>query len=75
MPEDEIWKISKYCAKMIFICSLIFIFLLEIYYSYGVKYPVPVHSASSHPLDTKKIPVRNLEVLEKSTATLMKKTE
>ena len=27
MPEDEIWKISKYCAKMIFICSLIFFFL------------------------------------------------
>ena len=23
----DIWKISKYCAKMIFICSLIFLFL------------------------------------------------
>ena len=37
LPEDEIWKISKYCAKMIFICSLIFLFLIKIRFPKGVS--------------------------------------
>ena len=37
LPEDEIWKISKYCAKMIFICSLIFLFLIKIRFPKGIS--------------------------------------
>ena len=32
-----IWKISKYCAKMIFIRSLIFLFLIKIRFPKGIS--------------------------------------
>ena len=35
--NDEIWKISKYCAKMIFICSLVFLFLIKIRFPKGIS--------------------------------------
>ena len=38
MPEDEIWKISKYCAKMIFICSLIILFSIKIRFPKGMNF-------------------------------------
>ena len=45
MPENEILKISKYCAKMIFICSLIFLFLIKIRFPKGVSISEKLDSA------------------------------